>query len=380
MDIVGTKVLVAILFGVIRFIFGILPIYVCVWLKIDAVEQGKRVINKERRQMLDCFIALVQSFGGGVLFATCFLHMMPEVYHSVAELKEYGALVDDYPYSQLVVSFGFFLIYFIEEISQWLISRMPKEPCEKKIKSPTASTKSILITKENKITPAIIKIPNDKAFDEKCEKNKKDFEDSLSVEVVVDEEVQTENLNNFDNCMTNDLETNPEINAELEEIIEEEVKTQQQILRCILIVLALSFHAIFEGLAIGLQNSITNIWYLFTAVSIHSATILFCIGLEIFLAGTKPRTIVIHMLFLAVTSPVGVIFGLTVSLTTDMHTSAKSFAVVFLEGLSAGTILYITFFEVLSREKERRIYRLRRAAFIGAGFAMMAGLECIKIG
>ncbi|KAF2880678.1 hypothetical protein ILUMI_25497 [Ignelater luminosus] len=379
MDIVGTKVLVAILFGVIRFIFGILPIHVCVWLKIGVVEQGKRSINEERRQRLDCFIALVQSFGGGVLFATCFLHMMPEVYYSVAELREYGVLTDDYPYSQLVVSFGFFLVYFIEEISQWLIARMPKEPWKKKIKSPTASTKSI-ITKENKITPQVIIIPNDKAFEEKCEKNKKDFEDNLSVEVVVDEEVQTENLSNLHSRRTSDLETSPEINAELEEIIEEEVKTQQQILRCILIVLALSFHAIFEGLALGLQNSITNIWYLFTAVSIHSATILFCIGLEIFLAGTKPRTIVIHMLLLAVTSPVGVILGLTVSLTTDMHTSAKSFAVVFLEGLSAGTILYITFFEVLSREKERRIYSLRRAAFIGAGFAMMAGLECIKIG
>lgn len=71
--------------------------------------------------------------------------------------------------------------------------------------------------------------------------------------------------------------------------------------------------------------------------------------------------------------------GITISLTTEMHTSAKSFAIVFLEGLSAGTILYITFFEVLSREKERRVYILKRAVCLGIGFSLMAGLECIKI-
>lgn len=350
MDIIATKIVVALLFGAIRFIFGVLPIYVCRWLKIGGLEGGRRTAKERKRRALDCCIALVQSFGGGVLFATSFLHMMPEVYFSVEELRNYGMLSADYPYSQLVVSIGFFLVYFLEEMSHWLVSRMPKEPCRTKKKIRTESTSSI-VPKDNKVSPHFIKLPEEK-------------------DMVVNEEVQTDDHMAFED---------DQINAELEEIIEEEAKSQQQILRCILIVLALSFHAIFEGLAIGLQHSTTSIWYLFIAVSVHSATILFCIGLEIYLGGSKPKTIVIHMILLAITSPLGVFFGLTISVTTEMHTSAKSFAVVVLEGLSAGTILYITFFEVLSREKERRIYRFRRAAFIGAGFALMAGLECIKI-
>ncbi|KAK5647452.1 hypothetical protein RI129_002344 [Pyrocoelia pectoralis] len=360
MDIVYTKVIVAILFGIIRFLFGIFPIYLCMWLKISGnVEHGKRVVNKSKRQKLDCSVVLVQSFGGGVLFATCFLHMIPEVNYSVEELKAYGELKNDYPYAQLVVSAGFFLIYFVEELSQFLLSKVPKEPCTKRIPSHRTSTSSV-ISNQNKIVP-----------EQENGKNENGIKDNKNV----DEEIQTEaNVN-----AAVELELNPEINAELEEIIEEKNKTKQQIFRCILIVLALSFHAIFEGLAIGLQNSITNIWYLFTAVSIHSATILFCIGLEIFLAGTRPGTILIHMFFLAITSPVGVVLGITISLTTELHTSAKSFAVVLLEGLSAGTILYITFFEVLNREKERRVYILIRAAFLGAGFSLMAGLECIRI-
>lgn len=276
MDIISTKVLVAILFGIVRFVFGILPIYVCTWLKISGnVDHGHRVVNETKRKTLDCFVVLVQSFGGGVLFATCFLHMIPEVYYSVQDLRKFGKLEGDYPYSQLVVSFGFFLIYFVEELSQWLLAKVPKEPCT----STSTSTASV-ISKENRIVPE--------------QQNGKN---------VVDEETQG-NIN-----PSVELELNPEINAELEEIIEEEIKTRQQIFRCILVVLALSFHAIFEGLAIGLQNSVSNIWYLFTAVSIHSVTILFCIGLEIFLAGTKPRTIVIHMFFLAIRVPLESYWG-----------------------------------------------------------------------
>lgn len=364
MDIIGTKVVVAILFGLIRFAFGILPIQVCSWLTIESEDLGKRVITKSRRRILDYGIAKMQSFGGGVLFATCLLHMMPEVYYSVEELRRFDILRGDYPYSQLVVSLGFFLIYFLEELSHWIISRTPQEPC-KLTEKPGASSTVAIISNGTKSV-------NKPQTEQKDETN---FQENLSTEIIIDEETQTENTKNLEK---NEMDFDEELNSELENIIEKEVKTKQQVIRCIFIVLALSFHAIFEGLAIGLQHSESNIWYLFTAVSIHSATILFCIGLEIFLAGTKTRTIIFHMFFLAITSPIGVILGLVVSLTADADSSIKSFAVVFLEGLSTGTILYITFFEVLIREKERRACRVKRAIYIGAGFALMAVLECIK--
>ncbi|KAG5881406.1 hypothetical protein JTB14_008918 [Gonioctena quinquepunctata] len=150
-------------------------------------------------------------------------------------------------------------------------------------------------------------------------------------------------------------------------------------MRCILIVLALSFHAIFEGLAIGLQKNTSNIWFLFIAVCIHSATILFCMGLELLLAKAKIKFICFQMLALAVASPFGVFLGLLVTIKSDMETRAKSTAVVLLEGLSAGTILYITFFEVLNREKERRVYRIPRAICILGGFSLMAFLEYLEL-
>ncbi len=50
---------------------------------------------------------------------------------------------------------------------------------------------------------------------------------------------------------------------------------------------------------------------------------------------------------------------------------------VFPQGLAGGTLLYVTFFEVLEREKLEKVGMtgLLGAALLIIGFAMMAGLE-----
>ncbi|KAG5881409.1 hypothetical protein JTB14_008921 [Gonioctena quinquepunctata] len=80
MDLESTKILVAVLFFVIRFFFGMLPVklYNCLrrW---EGDDGSETFVNQRRHTQVNCAIALCQSFGGGVLFATCFLHMMLEV-------------------------------------------------------------------------------------------------------------------------------------------------------------------------------------------------------------------------------------------------------------------------------------------------------------
>lgn len=370
MNLITTKILVAILFGLLRFFFGLLPVklYACLkfWEKED---EGATFINEKRHRQVNCYLALFQSFSGGVLFATCFLHMMPEVYESVEDLKKYGEMKIDFPYSQLIICAGFFLVYFIEELSHWLLS-ISRDDCLKKCKG-----KRGVSPIDNKISPQIngFVLENEKNSPKKDVNEKEAYINSEKEDFSVDLDVELENQKNLESG--DDIETT----KELEKMIDTQSKTNQQILRCILIIIALSFHAIFEGLAIGLQNSQSDIWYLFTAISIHSATILFCISLESLIAKAKLKIIIIHVIILSTTSPLGVFIGLIISITTDMDTAAKSVAVVLLEGISAGTILYITFFEVLKREKERRVFRFRRAIFILSGFILMAVLEYLEI-
>lgn len=304
-----------------------------------------------------------------------------QVYNSMEELKALGNLNTEYPLSQMTICVGFFFVYFSEELSHWFITKLPDEPCSTHLKKITPSVTPLEETSDKVKTKAfIIDEEYEKTKDNEVKSIRELKEDVLSIDenhenIVYDSlslnsEVEKENEKN--------LQLNKEAERNVEEAVQYEIKTQQQLMRWVFVVLALSMHAIFEGLAIGLQNSKADIWYLFIAVSVHSATILFCMGLELLLARTKTRFIFVQMLILALSSPVGVTLGLLFTIKINMEPKAKSTAVVLLEGFSAGAILYITFFEVLNREKERRVYRLYRAVCILGGFGLMAFLQYLE--
>lgn len=131
MNLSSTKIVVAIIFGLWRFFWGILPI------KLDKLfrkygentTDSSTFINEHRHKQVTCVVALTQSFGGGVLFATCFLHMIKELFLSVEELKNKWSFRTEYPVSQLVIAVGFFFIYFLEEFAHWMIHRNKKKNC-----------------------------------------------------------------------------------------------------------------------------------------------------------------------------------------------------------------------------------------------------------
>lgn len=80
MNVLTTKLVVAVVFGIIRFAFGVLPLKLYDYLRRWEEDDGSNTfINQKRHNQVNCALAMCQSFGGGVLFATCFLHMMLEV-------------------------------------------------------------------------------------------------------------------------------------------------------------------------------------------------------------------------------------------------------------------------------------------------------------
>ena len=52
-------------------------------------------------------------------------------------------------------------------------------------------------------------------------------------------------------------------------------------LRGFFIMLAISLHAVFEGMAMGLGTKASFVWYLCFAVAVHKFIIAFCIGLQV---------------------------------------------------------------------------------------------------
>ena len=57
-------------------------------------------------------------------------------------------------------------------------------------------------------------------------------------------------------------------------------------LRGFLVILALSLHAVFEGVALGIAHHESSVWYLFFAIASHKFVISFCVGMQFINSGT----------------------------------------------------------------------------------------------
>ena len=164
---------------------------------------------------------------------------------------------------------------------------------------------------------------------------------------------------------------------ELEEVAAAQKNNKGPRIRDVLTVLALSFHAVFEGLAIGLEDSTADVWTLFAAIASHKLVITFVVGLELVIACTPLKLFSLYMVSFALVSPVGVAIGLAVSEGAVLGTSEETHYLVIgiLQGLAAGTILYVVVFEILQREKSKAVPGLLQLAFVLLGFAAMLCIE-----
>jgi zinc transporter 1/2/3 len=147
-------------------------------------------------------------------------------------------------------------------------------------------------------------------------------------------------------------------------------------LRGLLAVLALSFHAVFEGLAVGLEKSVGNVWYLFSAIATHKLVIGFCVGVELISTRTRLVLILVYMATFAVVTPIGI--GVGIALSNDgEEAGTNTVATVVLQGMAAGTLLYVVFFEVLQRERANTQSGIWQLVAIVAGFAIMFALQLL---
>ena len=83
------------------------------------------------------------------------------------------------------------------------------------------------------------------------------------------------------------------------------------------------------------------------------------------------------MVTLAFVTPLGVVIGMIITEYVEGTSPAQAYVIGILQGLAGGTLLYITFFEVLDKEKLSKlgISQLFGCFLIILGFGIMAGLE-----
>jgi len=141
-------------------------------------------------------------------------------------------------------------------------------------------------------------------------------------------------------------------------------------------VLALSFHAVFEGLAVGLEESTEDVWTLFAAVAAHKFVISFTVGIELVSVGTPMPFFLTYIITYAVMTPIGIGIGIAVTELADSDNIAYAAATGTLQALAAGCIIYVVVFEILQRERSK-VVKPKIAQFFAlvVGFATMMTVD-----
>ena len=142
-------------------------------------------------------------------------------------------------------------------------------------------------------------------------------------------------------------------------------------LRSMILLIALSFHSVFEGLAIGLQKDLGQLMSLFLAVIGHKGIMAFSLGLTLAQANLNFRQYFLAILVFSAASPLGMGIGIAVS---EHQNLAADIANGVLQGIAGGTFLYITFFEVLPHEFRDSNNRMLKIMAILIGYGCICGL------
>lgn len=143
-------------------------------------------------------------------------------------------------------------------------------------------------------------------------------------------------------------------------------------IRGLLIVSAFGAHSIFDGVAIGSQESVEKVWTIFLAISCHKLIIAAVVGLELYAATLESHLwTLVHLSIFSIMSPIGII--LVVVAQNSLHINSSHPAMILLQSFATGTLLYIVFVEIL-QPKEDQAYeknRLGKSISLITGFALM---------
>ncbi|XP_035222245.1 zinc transporter ZIP1-like [Stegodyphus dumicola] len=322
-------------------IFGISPVFVQKKL-FQCKCSGETCEKSCRARKGKIITSFLIFFGGGVLLGTCFLHLLPEaregfesddekVINVTENATDEGKNEDHEKFSipEFIVCCGFFAVYCFEEIVHFFLGGHTHVPTENR---------------------AIRSFSRKNSCSSRC---------SIG-------ELSTSG----DHKVPKDTPAPPPPYYEEHHDIPEKIS-----LVGLLTVAALSFHSLFEGFAVGLRPDVIGTWMVFSAIAVHKYVISFVVGLEILANGGKNMQIYIYMSIFALMSPI----GMAIAMITQSNVEDSSpLTVSVLNAIATGTLLYVTFFEILQRQEHKDISTWLQLIATFAGFALMCLMQYVS--
>ncbi|XP_047109600.1 uncharacterized protein LOC124778452 [Schistocerca piceifrons] len=366
----------------------------------------------------ELLVSLLLCFGGGVLLFTTFIHLQPEVRDSFRDLESCGYLWESregLPLADLAFCAGFFTVYLVEEMVHLLLDREADEAvltrtmslrCSRRGGRPARAvggggggggdgTVPPTPAPAAREPPSPLPVPLQLQLPPTAAASATAGSGSGS-NVSTQGLIRTESAIGITDKQSSLLDAGVRVNSAfpfgppaglgaqgdgpmpppgaaagdgLPGTPGRRRASSSCSLRWLFTIVALSFHAIFEGLAVGLEKGVGDMWILVSAVAMHKLVITFCVGVKLVAAETRGPLVLLYMAVFAAVTPFGV--GLGLLLEQLGQGSVTTPAAAILQAMAGGTLLYVVFFEVLQRERSSDNAGILQLAAIAFGFALM---------
>ena len=263
------------------------------------------------------FLSLCNCFAGGVFFATCLLDLLPMIRDKYQQAFNLAGIHTVFPVAEFTTCVGFFLVLTVEQIVH------------------TFHDSSLLHGSQGSHSH------NEPLLGDRSAGSAEDgFYSSSSSSFRPQQRKKT--------------------------------KAGESSFRVYILILALSMHSIFEGLALGLITDVDRLVQIAVAIVIHKSIIAFSLSVNLVQHEMETRTVVKSALLFSVMGPIGIAIGMAVLRNSSEQSS--SFSSGILQGIADGTFLYVTFFEIFQRELAERGNRLLKVLSMIVGYSVVSGL------
>ncbi|XP_050507607.1 zinc transporter ZIP3-like [Diabrotica virgifera virgifera] len=320
MNLVQAKVFSVLSIGVSSFLTGVFP--------NCFVNQG--------RSPWPLVLSSLLCFGGGVLLATSLVHILPEVKES---------LPDNFKkYAELFYCAGFFILYIIDEIIHYAYGNSEDEAA------------SLL-------------------HDHGHNNSRRNSYGTIRNETRASRQLSAQS---FSRAQSDSALFNEQIADQLSINSQPEPSSSTQTANIGLLV-ALSVHALLEGLVVGTEAEPTKVLLFLGAICSHKLVVSFCLGVK--LASSSSISLqrqFSYILIFSGGSSVGILVGMAAS---TIHSSVTSYVIPILQALAGGTLLYVTLSEILPKERtkwhqqhEKQLAGIFQLISVAVGFTFMTFL------
>ncbi|EEB14858.1 zinc/iron transporter, putative [Pediculus humanus corporis] len=347
LKIIAAKIGALLAIGSVSFFCGVIPYY-----SIRAFKN--RFPTSIAQKITSGFIC----FSGGTLLGVTFLHLMPEVRERISYLQEKHnvlAFPENLPLSDIIAMSGFFGVYLLDELLHIVFSLDNHENSKHQFSNSRRSNHHAVSA------PICIcqskTVANDVTEEKEliCIIQETNNSDAKGSGIVLNRAEHASNVHCFSSHAMSPVSG-------------------------LITIAALSFHDIFEGIAIGIEQDLNSILFLYLSIASHKYAIAFCIGMDLVVAGSRLKMIVLSMMVFSLVSPVGVIIGTVVVAENTLREKYEidSPASVIMQGIAGGTLIYIVCFEVLQREvTDTHKKGIQNVMFVIFGFLVTLGFKIL---